>query len=73
MSVSWLTSEYGSALFNGAKAHKVYITDWCRRHNIPFDDITGEKVPAEVYIDDKAIRFTDWFDVTEQFFGGHNA
>lgn len=30
-----------------------------RRHEIPFDEITGEKLPAEAYIDDRAIRFRD--------------
>lgn len=30
-----------------------------KRDGIPFDLITAEKVPAEVYVDDRAIRFTE--------------
>ena len=37
-------------------------TDFCTKRlndfGIPFDRITAEKVPAEYYIDDKAIEFT---------------
>ena len=35
------------------------IEGMLRRDGIPFDDITAEKVPAEVYVDDRAIRFRD--------------
>ena len=30
-------------------------------------EITGEKLPAIVYIDDRAIRFTNWADVRKYF------
>lgn len=36
-----------------------YVEDSLNRHGIPFDDVTGEKVAAEAYIDDRAIRFRD--------------
>lgn len=29
-----------------------------RRDGIPFDEVTADKPPAEVYVDDRAIRFT---------------
>ena len=37
------------------------------RDDIPFDLITAEKVPAEVYVDDRAIRFApgDWPAITD--------
>jgi hypothetical protein len=34
---------------------------WLKRWKIPYDFITMIKVPANAYIDDRAIRFTgDW-------------
>jgi hypothetical protein len=38
-----------------------------RRDGIPFDEVTAEKVPAEVYVDDRAIRFApgDWPAITD--------
>ncbi len=38
------------------------IEDWLKKHNIPFDLITGEKLAADFYIDDKAIHIPngDW-------------
>lgn len=36
-----------------------YIEAVLRRDDIPFDLVTAEKVPAEVYVDDRAIRFRD--------------
>lgn len=41
-----------------------YIERMLQRDGIPFDDITSEKVPAEFYIDDRAIRFRDnWQEI----------
>ena len=38
------------------------IEDWLNKHNIPFDLITGDKLSADFYIDDKAIHIPngDW-------------
>lgn len=36
------------------------IEDWMRNHDIPFDRITTMKPEADVYIDDKALRFHNW-------------
>jgi hypothetical protein len=33
-----------------------YIVDTLHAHDIPYDHITAEKIPAEVYFDDKAIQ-----------------
>lgn len=35
------------------------IEGMLRRDGIPFDEVTSEKLPAEVYVDDRAIRFRD--------------
>jgi hypothetical protein len=43
------------------RGQRQYVTDMLTKYDIPFDDITAEKVPAEFYIDDKAFRFEgDW-------------
>lgn len=43
------------------------IFDWCRKFDIPFDEITAEKPIATAYIDDRAIRFTNWQDIKNYF------
>lgn len=74
LSMRWLMSHYGGSLAaanNGRRAHLLYITDWCNRHDIPFDDITAEKIPAIAYIDDKAIGFDgNWEETSIDFYGG---
>lgn len=45
-----------------------YIWKYLTRWGIPFDEITGEKIPAQAYIDDKAIEFTgdNWSAIKER-------
>ncbi len=38
--------------------HYNYIKELCRKNGIPFHRILGEKIPAQAYIDDKAIEYT---------------
>lgn len=44
-----------------------YVRQQLDRHGIPYDLITSEKVPAEVYIDDRAIRYEggQWPQIAE--------
>lgn len=42
-----------------AKQGKILI-DWLDRYGIPYDEIWFGKPLADVYIDDKAMKFTDW-------------
>lgn len=52
-------------------------TAWVKQRldnfGIPFDRITAEKIPAEYYIDDKAIEFTGsdwaWRDIRKRVLG----
>lgn len=42
------------------------VEDWLKHFKIPFDCVTNIKPPhAEVFIDDRAIRFTSWEQVME--------
>lgn len=38
--------------------------DWLAQHNIEYDEIYFGKPNAEVYIDDRSMRFENWQDVT---------
>ena len=40
------------------------IRKWMEYYQIPFSSITNIKVNADVYLDDRAIRFTSWGEVT---------
>ena len=43
------------------------ISDWMKQHNIPYDKIVAFKPPADLYIDDKALRFEgDWESTREE-------
>jgi len=45
---------------------RAYVEGLLERDGIPFDDVTAEKVPAAVYLDDRALRFDDnWNAVTD--------
>lgn len=36
------------------------VEDWLQQYKIPYDEVTALKPPAVVYLDDRAVRFTDW-------------
>lgn len=36
------------------------MKDWLKKYDIYYDKITYEKIPADFYIDDNAIRFINW-------------
>lgn len=38
------------------------VMEWLDMHDIPYHDVTNVKVAAMLYIDDRALRFTDWQD-----------
>lgn len=56
----------GVRISNFIVGQEQFVAKTLRKHGIPFDKITADKVPAERYIDDKAITFTgDWNAVYE--------
>lgn len=43
----------------GEESRNKYVAEmecWLKEHEIPYDAVTSEKVPAHFYIDDKAVR-----------------
>lgn len=45
----------------------IQLEAWLKENNIPYDDITSDKPKAVAYIDDKAIRFTNWTDIENYY------
>lgn len=39
--------------------------DWLQQHGIEYDEIHFGKPNADVYIDDRALRFTEWAALTD--------
>jgi capsule biosynthesis phosphatase len=40
--------------------------DWLERYDIPYDEIYFGKPNAQVYIDDRALRFSDWDSISNE-------
>lgn len=57
MSPTWWASE-GWDYEEAMEKETQFIQNRLREFGIPFDRITAEKIPAEYYIDDKAVEFT---------------
>ena len=45
---------------NDLRWKKWVIRNWMEKNEIPFDEITNNKPKAVAYIDNKAIKFTNW-------------
>ncbi len=41
--------------------------DWLEHHNVEYDEIFFGKPNAEIYIDDRGVRFEDWEGLTEEY------
>ena len=44
----------------------VILIDWLNKYEIPYDEIWFSKPLADFYIDDKAVKFTDWKNTINQ-------
>lgn len=58
LSPSWHVAE-GRDPFWGPENQRAYLEGLLNKHEVPFDFITSEKVPAVLMLDDKAMRVTD--------------
>lgn len=45
----------------------VKIREWLGKHGFPEMEVTNRKMNAIAYIDDRAIRFTNWQDICRYF------
>jgi FMN phosphatase YigB (HAD superfamily) len=63
LSPRWLKTEN-----QDIQRHRRYIREILKRDKIPFDFMTAEKIPAEFYIDDKAVTFTGDWEVTKKWY-----
>lgn len=43
------------------------VEKWLRENGFPELKVTNIKEPAHVYIDDRAVRFTNWQDIRKYF------
>lgn len=43
------------------------VKEWLKKNNFPDLEVTNIKKPAHVYIDDRALRFTNWNDIRKYF------
>ena len=48
------------------RGDRLYLREWLEYYKIPFDDITDKKPNTDYYIDDKAIKFTNWPEVLKE-------
>lgn len=66
LSTVWHASE-GRDPAKGIFEQVEFLRAYCERFDLPFDNVTAEKIPAIAYIDDKAIEFIDWKSVDKRF------
>jgi phosphoglycolate phosphatase-like HAD superfamily hydrolase len=43
------------------------IKAWLKEHGLGHLEVTNRKIPCRAYIDDRAIRFTNWKDIVYYF------
>lgn len=56
-------SNLGKVLKNVGKI----TLDWLDRHRVPYDEIYFGKPNGHLYIDDRALRFSSWDKLTEEY------
>lgn len=50
-------------VWGGTDQGRDTIKKWMQYYEIPFDSITNVKPNADIFIDDRAVRFIDWKDL----------
>jgi len=63
-----LSEEYNLVIFT-ARPNKEDIKGWLEKYGFDIDiEVTDKKIPAQVYIDDRGLRFTNWKDIKNLFY-----
>lgn len=69
-SLTVLRDDFEIVIFScraGSDRSRGRIANWLRKHGIEVDHITDRKVPAMIYLDDRALQFTgDWWQTLVQ-------
>jgi hypothetical protein len=47
-----------------ARTDLVEVRRWLKEHGFPKMLVTNEKIPADIYVDDRGYRFFDWSNST---------
>ena len=58
--ICYLRNELGHKIIIFSVKPPDIIEDWLHYYEIPFDRITMQKPIADLYLDDKAVRFSSW-------------
>ena len=45
-----------------------HVKEWMHYYHLPYDYVTNVKLPADWYIDDRAIHFTNWTQASRRVF-----
>lgn len=53
------------SVWAGEEKQRRAISNWLNHFKMPYDFITNVKPDADLYVDDKGYRFTDWKDTLE--------
>lgn len=53
------------SVWAGQEKQRRAIADWLNYFKMPYDFITNVKPDADLYVDNKGYRFTDWEDTLE--------
>jgi len=43
------------------------VKEWLKKYGFPVLKVTNRKIPSLAYVDDRAIRFTNWDDIVRYF------
>jgi hydroxymethylpyrimidine pyrophosphatase-like HAD family hydrolase len=70
LSAKWLKEAFPDDPATAYYAQLIHIEKMLTRFGIPFNQVIGEKIPAEYYIDDKAIEFkNNWEEIENRLLG----
>jgi len=63
-----LSEQYKVVILTAREDRKA-IRSWLKKYDFDKEiEITNKKIPAQAYIDDRGIRFTNWKDILNLFY-----